>query len=453
MAGVFLPLIDEFGDREMCAVFTPTALVDACVRVEEALARAQGDVGVIPERAAAAIAAGLADARIDARELWDAARIVGYPILPLVEQLARQVAPEGREYLHWGATTQDIMDTALVLQLRSAHERMVVLLERVGDATAVLAERHAGLVMAGRTHGQHAVPVTFGLKCSVWLAECARHHERLADVRARLLVAQLAGAAGTLASLGDEGAAVRRRMCARLGLAEPVAPWHTARDSLAEFAGVLGIVCATCRKIAREIADLSRTEIAEVSEPFATLRGASSTMPQKRNPIGAEVVIGLGALGTTLASAFPAAMQPGHERATGEWQIEWDAVPLVCAASAGAVRQLAELLDSLEAHGDAMTVNLGRGRGSIMSEAVMMRLAARIGRGRAHALVYDVAQRAHRTGVPLEVALRDERDVMDALDERELAAALDPAGYTGEALTTVERSLAAWRDRPARTGA
>ena len=276
---------DMFGTAEMREIFSDRGLVQAWLDAEVALARAEVEVGVIPERAAEEIARRARAENIDLAALKQQTEIVGYPILPLVRMLAAQCANGAGEYVHWGATTQDIMDTGTVLQLRRAHQILVRDLSSLIDAAIRLAAQHRDVPMAGRTHGQQALPITFGFKVAVWIAELGRHQERLRAIAPRLFVGQLAGAAGTLASLGPAGPAVQERMMARLQLGTPTIAWHVSRDTLAEFVSVLALICGTVGKIGQEIALLQQTEIGEVEEGYVEGRGGSSTMPQKRNPI------------------------------------------------------------------------------------------------------------------------------------------------------------------------
>ena len=413
---VSLPLLDQFGDQRIAASFSRESYLRACLDAEAALALAEADVGLIPEAAAAAIAEAAARLRVDIDRLDADGRVVGYPVLPLVRQLSEATAPAGAGYVHWGATTQDIMDTAMAIVMREGVLRLQELSFGLCETLARLTESHAYSAMPGRTHGQQAVPITFGQKTGIWLDEFVRHELRLAAASDRAIQAQLAGAAGTLATLREHAPAVRSRFASRLGLPEPSGPWHTARDGLGELVAVLGLVAASCGKVAREIIDLARTEIGEVAEANGHLRGASSTMPQKRNPIGSEVVVGFSllsrAIGTTMGNA-----QPGHERASGEWQAEWDAIPLVFATTAGAILGLQDLLSELRVDVTRMRANLQLDGGLIMAEAVMISLAESIGRERAHDLVYEIAQRAHEGQISFADALAADQRVADDCPE------------------------------------
>ncbi len=440
-----LPLLRVFGDEVTADLLGTRATIQAWLDVERGLAGVQAELGLIPTEAARQIEVAATVDRIDVAALDAATRLVGYPILPLIGQLGRSGPPEVAAWIHWGATTQDIMDTGFILVLGRVIDRVVELLDRLTGVVAPLAETHRATVMTARTHAQPAVPTTFGAKAGIWLAEFIRHRERLLSARTRACRVSLFGAGGTAAALGPESGEIRRRLAARLGIGDADVPWHTARDSLAEAGFVLAAVSGTCGKIAREVISLSRPEIGELREAAAHERGASTTMPQKANPISSEVVIGMSSLAAQQVPALIAAMAAGHERAAGEWQIEWDALPLVCALAAGSLSNTHEILDGLEVHADAMRANLAIDGGTIMAEAVMFRLASRVGRSVAHDLVADAcaAARDHRTDLrtALGATLTGEQWVSLApIDEL-----LDPARYLGEVDAIIDAALDAWR--------
>ncbi len=440
---MFLPLVDLFGDAEVAQLFAEESMVGAWLEVERALAHTQAELGIIPVEAAAAIDAAAVPDLIDLASLRERTLVVGYPILPLLEQIGA-VSPEAGRYVHWGATTQDIMDTGLALVLGRALDRIETLVRELGGELAARADAHRGMAMPGRTHAQPAVPITFGGKLAVWLAELTRHLDRLRAARGRVAVVQLFGAAGTAAALGPQSRAVRHGLAERLGLGAVDVPWHTARDGLAEAGLVLAATAATCAKLAREVIELSRPEIGEVREEAGHLRGASSTMPQKANPIGSEAVVGLGIQAAQHAGALLTAMQGTHERAAGEWQAEWDAVPLTCAATAGALAGARRVVAGLDVFPERMRENLAGQGNSIMAESVMMALAGVVGRAEAHALVSEAASIARSGGLPLQAALEQ------ALEPETLAAigplddVLDPSSYLGETDEIVTAALAGW---------
>lgn len=432
---------DAFGTPRMRAVFSDHALISRYVEVEVALARAEARCGVIPAEAAEAIAARCSVDALDLDHLRHETDIVGYPILPLVHQLVGQCGEAGR-YVHWGATTQDIMDTAIVLQVR---EGLAILDEDIAELRTILADlarEHRDTPMAGRTHLQQALPVTFGYKVAIWLAMFDRHAERLAQLRPRVLVGEFAGAAGTLASLGDKGFEVQAAFCEELGLGVPVSTWHVARDGLAEVLNLLGLVTGSLGKIALDVMIMASTEFGEVYEPFVKGRGASSTMPQKRNPISSELMLAASKAVRQHAGLMLDAMIHDFERATGPWHAEWVAIPESFVLTAGALHQAKFALGGLVVDRAAMARNLGLSRGLIVAEAVMMGLAPHIGRQQAHDVVYAACRTVNEAGGTLaEVLARDEA-VSRHLDRTAIERMTDPANYLGLAPEMVDRVLA-----------
>jgi len=432
-----------YGDPEMVDVLSEARTIDGWLAAEIALARAQATVGVMSREEAEAIAATAVLANVDVEALWREGRNVGYPILPLVRMVSARLPAEARGKLHYGATTQDIMDTGLVLQLKAALARLDALVHELGEALVAHVTAHRHTILAARTHAQQAVPTTFGSKLAVFVAQLARHRERLSAAERRACLVSLHGAGGTSAALGPHAARIRRHMAEQLGLGTAEVPWHVARDGLAEVALASAAVATTCSRLAREVIDLSRSEIAEVAEQNGHHRGASSTMPQKVNPVGSEAVVGLATAAAAAAGAMLRAIEAGHERAAGEWQIEWQVLPEVLALAAAALATAGEVTAGLEVHPDAMRRNLEASRGLVMAEAYMMRLAPRLGRERAHDLVYTAAQDARRDGSSLRDAVARQ---LARLDEREgEIGPLDPASYVGEPDAVCDAALAQWR--------
>ena len=429
---------DLFGTPAMRSVFSDETLAQKYVEVEVALAKAQAQVGVIPPTAATQITEQAGTTATDLGKLKTETDVVGYPIVGLVHQLAAHVGEAGG-YVHWGATTQDIMDTATVLQLRDALVIIGDDLAHLDTTLAVLAKRHRDTVMAGRTHLQHALPVTFGYKAAVWLSMIQRHRQRLDQLKPRLLVVQFSGAAGTLASLGTQGLAVQSALARELHLGEPTITWHAARDSMAEAVSFLGLVTGTLSKIAVDIMLMMQTEVAEAFEPFVKGRGSSSTMPQKRNPISCEMIVALAKAVRQHAGLMLDAMASDHERATGPWHLEWIAVPESFIATAGALHQARFMLDGLIVDPGRMQKNLDMTGGLIVAEAVMMGLAPHTGRGPAHDIVYAACRDALEQGTPLIDQLRKRPDVTAHFDEAGLARLTDPANYLGTAREMVDR--------------
>lgn len=440
---VFLPLVDVFGDDQLEGCFSQTSLIGAWLEVERALAAAQAEHGIIPGEAVAAIDAVAVPEHIDLVRLNERTRVVGYPILPLLEQLGEQSDTAAR-YVHWGATTQDIMDTGLALVCACGLDRIDVLVRLLGDGLVRLAGEHRSTVMPGRTHAQPAVPITLGGKLAVFVAELTRHVERLHAARGRLAVVQLFGAAGTAAALGKQSRAVRHSVAERLGLSVVDIPWHAARDGLAEVGFVLAALAGTCGRLAREVVELSRPEIGELAEEVGYHRGASSTMPQKANPVGSETAIGMSILASQHVGALVVALQVTHERAAGEWQAEWDAIPLAFAATAGALTAAGSVVKGLRVFPDRMRANLEREGGVIMAEAAMIAVGHVVGRGAAHALVYDASLLARTEDISLREALERtlEDDVLAVLPP--LDDVLDPMTYLGETDEIVTAALEGW---------
>jgi 3-carboxy-cis,cis-muconate cycloisomerase len=432
---------DAFGTPRMREVFSDFALISRYVEVEVALARAEARCGVIPAEAAEAIAAKSNPATLDFDLLRHETDIVGYPILPLVHQLVKQCGEAGR-YVHWGATTQDIMDTAVILQVRDGLTIVGEDIEALRGILADLSRKYRDTPMAGRTHLQQALPVTFGYKTAIWLAMFDRHAERLAQLKPRVLVGQFAGAAGTLASLGDKGLAVQKAFCEELGLGVPVSTWHVARDGLAEAVNLLGLITGSLGKIALDIMIMASTEFAEVYEPFVKGRGASSTMPQKRNPISSELMLAASKGVRQHAGLMLDAMIQDFERATGPWHAEWMAIPESFVLTAGALNQARFALGGLIVDDKQMAKNLDLSRGLIVAEAVMMGLAPAIGRQQAHDVVYDACRVVNEKGGSLAEALSADPEVAGRIDRATIERLTSPGNYLGQAPQMVDQVIA-----------
>jgi len=432
---------DAFGTPAMREIFSDRALIARYVEVEIALARAQARCGVIPAEATEAIAGRCDVAALDLDLMRRETDNVGYPILPLVHQLVKQCGEAGR-YLHWGATTQDIMDTAVVLQMREGLRLVGEDIAELRRILAELARKHRDTPMAGRTHLQQALPVTFGYKAAIWLAMFDRHAERRAQLEPRVLVGQFAGAAGTLASIGAQGFAVQAALCEELGLSVPAATWHVARDGFAETVNFLGLVTGSLGKIALDIMLMASTEFAEVYEPFVPGRGASSTMPQKRNPISSELMLAAAKAVRQHAGLMLDAMIHDFERATGPWHAEWMAIPESFVLAAGALHQAKFALAGLVVDEGRMAQNLGMSKGLIVAEAVMMHMAPFIGRQQAHDVVYAACRVVSDSGRPLAEVLAEDPEIARHFDRAALDRLTDPANYLGLAPAMVDRVLA-----------
>jgi len=428
---------DMFGTAEMRAVFSDENLLKRYVEAEVALAVAQGRLGVIPREAADAIARLAPTVALDRDALKHEAENVGYPILGLVRQLSQKLGEAGR-YVHWGATTQDIMDTGTVLQIRAALAIVERDLAAVAAALAGLAQKYRSIPMPGRTHLQQALPISFGYKCAIWLSMMDRHAERLRELKPRVLLAQFGGAAGTLASLGERGIEVRGEFARELKLGDPAITWHVARDGVAETVAFLGLVTGSLGKIGFDIMLMMMTELGEAFEPFASHRGASSTMPQKRNPISSEILLANAKAVRQHAALMLDAMVQDFERATGPWHVEWMAVPESFILTAGSLAQAKFMLEGLVVDESRMRENLELSQGLIVAEAVMMALAPHLGRQQAHDLVYEACRDALAQRRSLFEVLKAHPTIASALPEDRLRALCDPANYLGSAPQMVD---------------
>ncbi len=430
-----------FSSETMRQVFSDENRVQCYLDIEAALARVQARLGLIPQRAADEITAKCTLDIIDMVKLKSKTELIGYPVLPVVQQLVAACSDHLGEYCHWGATTQDITDTATIMQIRQALSLIEDDLTAVSGHLADLARRYHDTPMAGRSNLQQAVPITFGYKVATWLSAIERHRQRLAELRPRVLVGEFGGAAGTLASLGTAGLDVQEGLMAELELGQPDIAWHTARDRIAEVGCFLGLVTGTLGKIATDVKLLMQTEVGEVFEPYAKDRGSSSTMPQKRNPISCNYIHASVAMVRQLVAALLDAMVEDHERSTGPWEIEWIAVPEIFTLTAGALQQARTLLAGLEVDAARMRANLEITHGLISTEAVMMGLAPHLGRQRAHDLVYDISRQASVSGRSLLDLLAENEEIAAYLDRAALAKLLDPAEYLGLSGEMVDRVL------------
>ncbi len=431
-----------FGSDAMRAVFSEQGFVQKMLEVEAALARVEARLGIIPPDAALAITEAAKVERVSLAEIGASTRNVGYPVVALVKALGRAAGGDAQRYVHWGATTQDIMDSALVLQMREGLALVEARLEAIIAALAEQARRHRRTVMAGRTHLQQALPITFGYKCAVWLSPLVDHRTRLAEVRRRALTVQFGGAVGTLASLGGKGRAVTEGLAAELGLAAPDAPWHVSRERVVEVASLLGMLCGNLAKIATDVMLLTQSEVGEAFEPHQPGRGGSSTMPQKRNPIASEYILAAARGVHALVPIMLSAMAQDHERATGPWQSEWLAMPQIFVLTAGALEHAVALASGLTVDAARMRRGLDLREGLIMAEAVMMALAEKIGRDAAHHAVQQACDRAIEQRRPLVEVLAEDGAVTPYFDGVALERLADPASYLGETEGVIDRVLA-----------
>ncbi len=432
-----------FGSDAMRHVWSDENRTQKYLDVEAALAKVQGRLGLIPQEAAEEIVSHCHLDQIDMVKLRQQTERIGYPILGVVSQLNALCRDKLGEYCHWGATTQDITDTATVLQIREALELIDADLAAIAQAMARHAREHRLTPMIGRSNLQQAIPVTFGYKMAGLLSAVLRHRERIAQLRERVLVGEFAGAAGTLASLETGAMETQAGLCAELGLKQPVIAWHTIRDNIAEVGAVLGLVGGTLGKLSMDVKLMMQTEVGEVFEPYAHGRGSSSTMPQKRNPISSCYIHAAISVVRQHAAALMDAMVADHERSTGPWEIEWIVLPEAFCLMAGALKQSRAVVEGLEVDVQAMRRNIDLTHGLVMSEAVMMGLGRTLGREFAHDLVYDICREALKQQRPLVDLLCEHPQINAHLDRAALERLCDPANYLGQSGVMVDRVLAA----------
>jgi 3-carboxy-cis,cis-muconate cycloisomerase len=439
-----------FSSAAMRAVVEDRARLQRMLDFEAALARAEAALGVIPATAAAAIAGACQAERYDIAAIGQAAVAAGNIAIPLIKALTAEVAKsdaEAARYVHWGATSQDVIDTALVLELRAAIDALTTDLDRAINAFTTLTGRNRRLPTVARTWLQHALPMPFGLKLAGYAAALARSRDRLKRLRKEALMLQFGGAAGTLAALGDRGLDVTEKLAALLDLPAPEAPWHSHRDRLAEVASALAILAGTCGKIARDVGLLMQTEVGEAFEPAEPGRGGSSTMPQKRNPTAAAAALAAATIASQLATTIFAAQVQEHERALGGWQAEWPIFPALALVVSGGLRAVVDIAEGMEIDGTRMRSNLDLAHGLIMAEAVSMGLAAKIGKADAHQLVKELAKKAIAEKRNLQEVMSEDPRIAAQLSASDLAKLFEPMAYQGAAQTFIDRLVASTKSR------
>jgi len=439
-----------FAGEAMAALFSDRARLQGMLDFEAALARAEAAVALFPAAAAESIACACKADLFDIAALSQDTAAAGNPAIPMVKQLtalvARQDAVAAR-FVHWGATSQDAIDTGLVLQIRAGLASLEPDLQRLATTLATLAETHAKTVMIGRTLLQQAVPVTFGLKAAGWLAAVERTGARLAAAGAAAQVLQFGGAAGTLAALGDRGLDIAAALAKELDLVLPELPWHGHRDRLVDLAAALGLLVGTLGKMARDLSLLMQTEVAEAFEPAGQGRGGSSTMPHKRNPIACAVALAAATRVPPLVATLLAAMPQEQERGLGGWHAEWETLPEIFLLAAGALHHVVDAIAGLTLDTRRMRDNIEATRGLVMAEAVTMALAERIGKQEAHHLVESACRRALADGAHLRDILAHEPAVAAQLTPEALDRLFAPESYLGMAERFVQRALAARKPR------
>ena len=421
---------DAFGTPEMRALFNETEYIERFMAAEAALARAQADLGVIPEEAAKEITETASIEYLDVDEVERKIAKIDLFTVAIIETWKEAIG-DGGEYIHYGATSQDIADTAMILLVRDGIELLQAELSTIKSSLAELAEEHAETPMMGRTHHVHALPITFGLKAADWLDELSRGIDRLEQATERVLVIESFGAVGSLASLGEDGLAVQERFAEELDLAVPNTAWFAARDRFYELLNTFATIGGTLSRISRQVLMLNREEIGELSEPIPEGAVGSSTMPHKRNPVMSERTVGLGALLKGHASTMGALVENYDERDAGLWYAEYAIVPEAFLYLHRALYNVRDTLADLGVHADAMRENMNIHGGLVTSEAVMMGLADAVGRVTAHDIVYDAAMETYESDKTFEEILMEDERVAEALTPEELAALTDPANYTG----------------------
>jgi 3-carboxy-cis,cis-muconate cycloisomerase len=425
-------------------LFRDDACLQAMLDFEAALARAESSAGVIPSSAASAITAKCRAELFDQKELAEAAALAGNLAIPLVKQLKELVAAENKDaanFLHWGATSQDAIDTGMILQCREALALISADTNDLCSALAKLADKHRATPIVGRTWMQHAVPTTLGVKFAGWLDALGRHRERLRQTQQNCLVLQFGGAVGTLAALGSKGEVVSQQLAKELNLALPQVPWHSHRDRMAEIATTLGLLTGTLGKIARDISIHAQTEIDELREPAEEARGGSSTMPHKRNPVASAAIHSAAIRVPALVSTMLSAMVQEDERGLGGWHVEWETLPEIACLAAGALHQLTIVVPHLEIDAQRMRQNLDLTNGLIFSEAITAALGEKIGRSQARKLIDAAAERAAKEKLSLRRVLDENPEITKHLSTQEFDKLFDPRNYSGLASQFIDRVI------------
>ena len=436
---------DMFSDAQMRHVWGDENRTAKYLDVERALARVQGRLGVIPQEAADEIVRNCELSQIDWDKLKAKTEQIGYPIIAVVNQINANCRDKLGEFCHWGATTQDITDTATVLQMREGLALVERDLADISASLATLARKYRDTPIIGRSNLQQATPITFGYKMASILAGIERNRERLQQLKPRVLMGEFGGASGTLSSLEKGAMETQAGLMQELGLAQPLISWHTVRDTIAEVGAFLGIVGGSLGKIATDIKLLMQTEVAEVFEPYAPGRGSSSTMPQKRNPISCLYIHANISVVRQHAAALMDAMVADHERSTGPWEIEWVVLPEIFCLTSGALKQTKFILAGLEVDAERMRANIDITNGLVMSEAVMMGLGPSIGREYAHDLVYDLCREAIAGNRQLIDLLAAHPEIAKHVTRAQLESFCDPMNSLGQAGVMVDRVLASLR--------
>ncbi len=433
---------DKFASSEMKAVFDEGNYLQKILDVEVALAEAEGELGLIPSGVVPQIRAQARAEKIDLNEVVEVQKRAGHYLVSVLKVLEKNCPEESGQFIHYGATTQDIIDTAMVLLIRQALGILKRDLQAILDAALRLAKDHKNTPMAGRTHGVHAVPITFGFKAAVWAAEIARHQDRLKDMEPRLLVGNMTGAVGTFAGFGPKGLQVQDRTMAKLGLGVPPICWHAARDHFAEFLGWIAMTGTTLAKIANETRVMMKPEFGEVEEPIKEGTVGSSTMPHKRNPNLSEETNALGKILRSYAGTMLEAMETEHERDIGTWRCEFLILPEACMVFSASLRNARTLLEGLKVNPERMLKNLYLTQGLIMSETFMFALGEKIGKQKAHDAVYELSMKAVHQGKTFSEVIQEDPEIRQVFTREQLEKLLNPSAHTGLAAQVVDGVVA-----------
>jgi 3-carboxy-cis,cis-muconate cycloisomerase len=434
----------------MRAVCDDRATLQGMLDFEAALARAEAAIGIVPAASAEIIAKACKADTFDLAALADAATRSGNLAIPLVKVLTSEVAKANKDaarYVHWGATSQDVIDTAAMLTLRAGIDALLTDIDRAIAGFARLARAHRNTAVVARTWLQHALPMPFGLKLAEYAAALNRSRGRLKHLKQHALALQFGGAAGTLAALGDQGLKVAEKLSELLQLPLPEAPWHTHRDRIAEGASVLAIIAGTCGKIARDVQLMMQTDVAEAFEPSGEGRGGSSTMPHKRNPVAAASALGAATMAPNLAATIFAAQVGDHERSAGPWHAEWPTLPSLLLVTSGALAAIVDIAEGLEVDTARMRANLDATGGLIMAEAIAFALAEKVGKQDAHHLVEAASKKAVAAKTTLRAVLEGDSAVTAHLTKEKIAQLLEPMAYQGVSQALIDRLLASLEDK------
>ncbi|MCP1200557.1 adenylosuccinate lyase [Notoacmeibacter sp. MSK16QG-6] len=431
---------------EMRAVFSEDNRLQKWLDFEAALAATQGELGIIEKNVADEIVAACRISDIDLVAVAEETRRIKHTLVPLLKQMHGKLSEAGSENIHYGATTQDVVDTGLILQLREAHELVKRDMAVIGRELLRLSQEHRDTVMVGRTHSVQALPITFGHKCAIWLDELSRHAERLKQAEPRLFVVMLVGAVGSQASYGERAAEIEAKVAERLGLGATDISWAPARDRIAEYTGLMAMIAATLSKIGNELANMQRNEFAEVEEGFTEGKLGSSTMPHKRNPTSAENVAMLGRSIRYSASMMLEAMVAEHERDGVAWKSEWKAVPETMLVSGAILFQAGALLKGLRVDAKNMRRNVNMMGGYLLSEKVMLELGEKVGKNTAHEWLYEASMAGIEQGLDFADALRAHPHISNTFDDEQVAELTTPDAYLGAIGESVDRVVAREKD-------